>query len=74
MERKESKLKQNSLYITKKKQYQKLKKLGKTIEENNYQKDIYYTPAHKNFLEKKPISEWFRIRDTKEEKTINYKN
>lgn len=51
-----------------------LKKKGKTIEENNYQKDIYYTPIHKNFLDKRPISEWLRIRDTKDEKTINYKN
>lgn len=52
----------------------KLKKLGKKVEENNYQKDIYYTPAHENFLEKRPISEWLRVRDTKKEKTINYKN
>lgn len=51
-----------------------LSQCGRIIERNNYQKDIYYTPAHENFLKKNPISEWLRIRDTKDEKTINYKN
>ena len=52
----------------------KLNDIGNHIETNNIQKDIYYTPAHENFLESKPISEWLRIRNTKDEKTINYKD
>lgn len=52
----------------------KLNEVATQTETNNIQKDIYYTPAHENFLEKKPISEWLRIRNTNDEKTINYKN
>lgn len=74
MERKRIEIEAKFPLYNKKETLSKLKKISKTIEENNYQKDIYYTPAHKNFLEKTPISEWFRIRDTKKEKTINYKN
>lgn len=51
-----------------------LNSLGIITETNNIQKDIYYTPAHENFLEKNPISEWLRVRNTNEETTINYKN
>ncbi len=39
----------------------------------NRQVDEYFTPAHKNFVEVKPIEEWFRIRDEKGKFTINYK-
>lgn len=39
----------------------------------NRQVDEYFTPAHKNFIEVKPIEEWFRIRDEKGKFTINYK-
>lgn len=74
MERKRIEIEAKFPLHNKKETISKLKELGKTIEKNNYQKDIYYTPAHENFLEKNPISEWLRIRDTKEEKTINYKN
>ena len=74
MERKRIEIEAKFPLYNKKETLSKLKKLGQTTEENNYQKDIYYTPAHENFLEKKPISEWLRIRNTKEEKTINYKN
>lgn len=74
MERKRIEIEAKFPLYNKKETIFKLKELGKTIEENNYQKDIYYTPAHENFLKKKPISEWLRIRNTKEEKTINYKN
>jgi len=28
------------------------------------QKDDYYTPAHRNFMDKNPVEEWFRIRGT----------
>ncbi len=74
MERKRIEIEAKFPLYNKKETIFKLKELGKTIEENNCQKDIYYTPAHENFLKKKPISEWLRIRNTKEEKTINYKN
>ena len=52
----------------------KLKEVGMQTEENKFQKDIYFTPAHENFIEKAPISEWLRVRDDGEEQTINYKN
>lgn len=74
MERKRIEIEAKFPLYNKRETLSKLKKLGQTTEENNYQKDIYYTPAHENFLEKRPVSEWLRIRDTKEQKTINYKN
>ncbi len=39
----------------------------------DYQKDNYYLPVHRNFIEKKPVSEWLRIRESKNKPTINYK-
>lgn len=74
MERKRIEIEAKFPLYNKEKILNKLKKQAEVVEKNNYQKDIYYTPAHENFLEKEPISEWLRIRDTKEEKTINYKN
>lgn len=52
----------------------RLKEVGVHSEKNKFQKDIYFTPAHENFIEKIPISEWLRVRDDGEEQTINYKN
>jgi adenylate cyclase, class 2 len=52
----------------------RLKEVGIQTEKNKFQKDIYFTPAHENFIEKIPISEWLRVRDDGEEQTINYKN
>jgi len=58
---------------------QNSEKLQKFLEEKaelvseNQQIDEYFTPAHKNFVEVKPIEEWFRIREEKGEYTINYK-
>ena len=51
-----------------------LTKAGKQTEKDLRQNDTYYTPAHENFIEKKPISEWLRLRQTEDEVTINYKN
>lgn len=51
-----------------------LDNLAKKVETNNIQEDIYYTPKHKNFLKEEPIVEWLRIRNTDQEKTINYKD
>ncbi len=42
------------------------------ISEQN-QIDEYFTPAHENFVDVKPIVEWFRIRDEKGIFSINYK-
>lgn len=38
-----------------------------------FQKDEYFSPAHRNFLDKKPIKEWLRLRESKEN-SLNYKN
>ncbi len=43
-------------------------------EKETFQKDIYFIPPHKNFLEQTPIKEWLRIRETKEGCSVNYKN
>src|SRR3989344_497678 len=40
----------------------------------NQQIDEYFTPAHENFVEVKPIKEWFRLRREKGKCTMNYKN
>lgn len=41
--------------------------------EKSKQKDIYFTPPHRNFLESKPISEWLRLRESEKGFTVNYK-
>jgi len=51
-------------------------KLSRLIGSGNgseLQKDTYYVPAHRNFLEKKPVSEWLRLRESKEGFSLNYK-
>lgn len=35
--------------------------------------DEYFTPAHRNFLDMKPIQEWFRLRDEGGTYSMNYK-
>lgn len=74
MERKRIEIEAKFPLINKEYTFDKLNKIGEKTETNNIQKDIYYTPAHENFLNKEPISEWLRIRNTNDEKTINYKN
>lgn len=37
-----------------------------------YQKDEYYSPVHRNFLDKKPVSEWLRLRESSSD-AITYK-
>jgi predicted adenylyl cyclase CyaB len=44
-----------------------------TFISENRQVDEYFTPAHRNFTDVKPIEEWFRIRDENGTHTINYK-
>lgn len=51
---------------------EELKKIAES--EGTYQKDTYFIPPHRDFLKQNPISEWFRIRETKEGVNLNYKN
>ncbi|MBI3963849.1 MAG: class IV adenylate cyclase [Candidatus Kerfeldbacteria bacterium] len=38
------------------------------------QKDTYYTPAHRNFIAAKPISDWLRIRETPNGASVTFKH
>lgn len=49
-----------------------LEKEGK-FEFENRQIDEYFTPAHRNFAEKKPVAEWLRLRDSDGKYSITYK-
>lgn len=40
----------------------------------SYQKDEYFTPAHRDFIATKPIVEWLRLRDSNGKHSITYKN
>lgn len=40
----------------------------------NHQVDEYFSPAHRNFIEVRPINEWLRLRDSNGKYSINYKN
>ena len=59
--------------VNKKELIAKLQSIAKLGKENDLQKDTYYIPAHRNFLEKLPILEWLRLRETPKESSINYK-
>jgi len=39
-----------------------------------HQIDRYFTPAHKDYLEIRPINEWLRLRDSNGKHLITYKN
>ena len=39
-----------------------------------HQKDEYFTPAHKNYLEQRPVKEWLRLRGSDGKYFITYKN
>jgi len=39
-----------------------------------HQIDRYFTPAHKNFIQVRPVNEWLRLRDSSGKFSINYKN
>lgn len=39
-----------------------------------HQLDKYFSPAHRNFLEPRPMHEWLRLRDSGGNYSINYKN
>jgi adenylate cyclase class 2 len=53
---------------------QELNKIAKLKQQNIFQKDTYYVPAHRDFLAKKYPYEWLRIRETKQSVTLNYKH
>ncbi len=36
--------------------------------------DEYFSPIHRNFLAIRPVKEWFRLRDSGKDYSINYKN
>jgi len=40
----------------------------------NQQIDEYFSPIHRNFIEVRPVKEWFRLRDSGKDYSINYKN
>ncbi len=50
-----------------------LEKNGNCISEK-YQRDEYFTPAHRNFITTKPIKEWLRLRAEEGSYSLNYKN
>ena len=39
-----------------------------------YQVDEYFSPAHRNFIEVRPIKEWLRLRDSDGKYSVTYKN
>ena len=45
-----------------------------TFQGENFQIDKYYTPQHKDFLKKRPVDEWLRLRKENEKMSITYKN
>jgi len=51
----------------------KLNSIAHSLKEGDHQKDIYYTPLHRNFLDKKPVSEWLRLRESNKGISLNYK-
>jgi len=51
---------------------EKLNSLG-VMEKQESQKDTYYLPPNKNFLDANPISEWLRLRESSSKFTITYK-
>ncbi len=53
---------------------QKLNKTAHLKVEKLPQKDTYYVPIHRNFLDRKKVIEWLRIRETKDKIILNYKN
>lgn len=44
------------------------------FEKEENQIDIYYNLPHRNFLKKKPVNEWLRLRKSDKSCSINYKN
>lgn len=47
---------------------------GKLLGRDEWQKDTYFIPAHRNFLEPKFPFEWLRVRETPVGNSLNYKH
>ena len=53
---------------------EEIKKLGLHNKvKDEMQNDSYYTPIHRNFLEPEIVSEWLRVRETKNKCSLNFK-
>ncbi len=50
-----------------------LAKNGQLVSEE-HQRDEYFSPAHRNFLDKKPVAEWLRLRSENGKHSMTYKN
>ncbi len=50
-----------------------LDSVAKLVYKNHIQKDTYYIPKHRNFLEVKYPYEWFRLRESKKS-SVTYKH
>ena len=44
------------------------------FKKESHQIDEYFSPAHRNFVEARPLKEWLRLRDSGGKYSINYKN
>lgn len=53
---------------------EKLKSIAKLEKQGDFQKDIYFNPPHRDFLGKKLVSEWLRLRESQKGFSLNYKN
>ena len=49
-------------------------KTSGTFVKDKHQIDTYYRPAHRDFLEQRPVKEWLRLRNSDGNYSINYKN
>lgn len=47
---------------------------AKLISKDVFQRDSYYTPAHRDFLKAKYPFEWLRLRESDKSTSINYKH
>ncbi len=45
-----------------------------SFKSEKYQRDEYFTPAHRNFIKAKPIKEWLRLRKEEGKYSLDYKN
>ena len=52
----------------------KLNLITKTGKQADFQQDTYYNASHRDFLAKKPVSEWLRLRESSKGFSLNYKN
>ena len=44
------------------------------FKKEKHQVDEYFSPAHRNFLDVRPVKEWLRLRDEDGNYSLNYKN